>query len=162
MFRKEVEKQEGAASHLAHAIATQPREEFMRPDSRGEFGEGGRVARRGNKASRRAAARRKSTAVAWMAAAPGLGVSLLGIFLAVGNVSGKFVTFPYAGYLTMSLGAAILTSCQAQWPLVKPLPRWITVLALVVSVVVLAWLMAEIWSTIDFAEESLKKARNVR
>jgi hypothetical protein len=34
-------------------------------------------------------------------------IGLLGAFLYWGNMSGTFVSFPYAGYITIAIGAAI-------------------------------------------------------
>jgi hypothetical protein len=38
----------------------------------------------------------------------GLITSLLGVFLFFGNIGGFFKTFPFAGFVTMSIGGAIL------------------------------------------------------
>jgi len=38
----------------------------------------------------------------------GIGLIILGVFLYVGNRSGHFPTFPYAGFLSMSCGFIIL------------------------------------------------------
>jgi hypothetical protein len=38
----------------------------------------------------------------------GLITSLLGVFLFFGNIGGFFRTFPFAGFVTMSIGGAIL------------------------------------------------------
>ena len=46
----------------------------------------------------------------------GLGVVtiLLGIFLFFGNVGGFFRTFPFAGFITMSIGGALMNEDQQQ------------------------------------------------
>jgi hypothetical protein len=49
-------------------------------------------------------------------AAMGLGglIFVVGGLLWIGNVSGKFVSFPYAGYITMAIGGAIFGFGQKQ------------------------------------------------
>lgn len=43
----------------------------------------------------------------------GLITSLLGVFLFFGNVGGFFRTFPFAGFITMSIGGAILNDNES-------------------------------------------------
>ena len=43
----------------------------------------------------------------------GLITSLLGIFLFFGNVGGFFRTFPFAGFITISIGGAILNDDES-------------------------------------------------
>jgi hypothetical protein len=38
----------------------------------------------------------------------------IGALLWIGNVSGKFISFPYAGYITMAIGGAIFAFGRKQ------------------------------------------------
>ncbi len=40
----------------------------------------------------------------------GVIVTLLGVFLFFGNVGGFFKTFPFAGFITMGVGSALMNS----------------------------------------------------
>ncbi|MGZ3417364.1 MAG: hypothetical protein ACXVEF_22650 [Polyangiales bacterium] len=41
-------------------------------------------------------------------------IFVIGVGLYIGNVTGKFYSFPYAGYITMGIGAAIIAFGKKQ------------------------------------------------
>lgn len=41
-------------------------------------------------------------------------IFVVGVLLFAGNVTGKFISFPYAGYITMGIGGAIIAFGRKQ------------------------------------------------